>query len=313
VTSLHPLAHGAATLLGGEVAHTDSLAGGYMGPVVRVVLADGRRVVAKSGPSPRTEAAMLRAIVAAGAPAPRVLAVDEHVLVLEERAERDTLDTAWGDLGSVLATLHATTNDSSGTALAGGAADTPRDGTAVALDDGAASGSANGPAAVAAREGTPYGWEEDYAFGPLAIPNAWQADWPTFWGRQRLLAHEARLPSDVRRRVQALVDDLPNRLPARPRASLLHGDLWIGNVLVDGPRVSALIDPASHFGHAEVDLAMLTLFGNPDQHFYAAYPFERGWAERRAIYQLWPGLVHLQLFGSAYRGMVSRLLREAGI
>ena len=137
------------------------------------------------------------------------------------------------------------------------------------------------PIAHAAAVGERYGWKSDYAFGPLPIPNAWQDDWPTFWGEQRLLAHAERLPRGVARRLQALAADLPNRLPQRPRASLVHGDLWTGNVLVEGERVSALIDPAAYYGHAEVDLGMLTLFGSASGRFYAAYALESGWRERR--------------------------------
>lgn len=164
---------------------------------------------------------------------------------------------------------------------------------------------------VPPREAIPYGWEEDDAFGPLAIPNAAAGEWPTFWAERRLLAHAARLPADLARRVERLAVDLPNRLPARPTPSLLHGDLWTGNVLADGPRVSALIDPACYHGHAEVDLAMLTLFGAPGAAFWDAYPVQAGWPEHRPIYQLWPAIVHLLLFGEAYRPMVARLLREA--
>ena len=113
--------------------------------------------------------------------------------------------------------------------------------------------------------------------------------------------------------VATLAAQLPERLPRRPNAALLHGDLWVGNVLAHGGRVSALIDPACLRGHAEADLAMLTLFGAPDAAFWDAYPVERGWRERRCVYQLWPAIVHLRLFGEGYRPMVARLLAEAGV
>jgi fructosamine-3-kinase len=166
-------------------------------------------------------------------------------------------------------------------------------------------------ATLHAAEGERYGWPADYAYGPVGLPNAPTETWPEFWGERRLLAHADRLPPDLARRVAALAAHLPQRLPAHPRRSLLHGDLWGGNVLVDGDRVSALIDPACYFGHGEVDLAMLTLFDRPDARFFGAYPTEAGLAERRPIYQLWPAIVHLLLFGGAYRGMVDRLLVEA--
>ena len=271
---MDPLATDAATLLG-RVAHdARPLAGGFMGPVLRVALDDGRAVVAKRGPSPQREATMLRAIAAAGVPTPAVLAVDARTLVLEERPSDGGPEGAWGDLGEVVARLHA------------------RVGEPV---------------------GERYGWDEDDAFGPLTIPNDWSDDWPAFWAERRLLAHVERLPSRLARRVTALARALPERLPRRPRASLLHGDLWSGNVLVAGGRVSALIDPAAYRGHGEVDLAMLTLFAAPDRRFFDAYGPEPGWEARRSIYQLWPAIVHLLLFGEGYRDMVERLLAEAGV
>jgi fructosamine-3-kinase len=163
-----------------------------------------------------------------------------------------------------------------------------------------------------AETGRDYGWEADHGFGPVAIPNAPAADWPGFWAERRLLVGVERLPSDLARRLEALVLRLPDRLPARPRASLLHGDLWAGNVLFVGGAVSGLIDPACYFGHAEVDLSMLALFGAPGPGFAAAYgALEPDWEERRPIYQLWPAIVHLRLFGRGYRGMVERLLDAA--
>jgi fructosamine-3-kinase len=157
--------------------------------------------------------------------------------------------------------------------------------------------------------GDRYGWAEDYAFGPVVIANGWSDDWPRFWGEHRLLCHAPHIPGALARRVEALAADLPSRLPARPAPALLHGDLWTGNVLVHGGRISGLIDPACAYGHAEADFAMLSLFDSPPPAFYAAYgPQEPGHAERRPIYQLWPALVHLRLFGGGYRGRVERLL-----
>jgi fructosamine-3-kinase len=164
-----------------------------------------------------------------------------------------------------------------------------------------------------ATSGVRYGWSTDYAFGPVAIANGWAEDWPRFWAERRLLVHLPHLPSALARRVEALATDLPNRLPARPRPALLHGDLWGGNILVAGDRVSGLIDPACYHGHTEVDLAMLGLFDQPDAAFYEAYGLlEPGHDERAAIYRLWPALVHMRLFGAGYRPMVERLLQATG-
>jgi fructosamine-3-kinase len=170
---------------------------------------------------------------------------------------------------------------------------------------------------VAARlhsaRGASYGWAEDYAFGAVAIPNGWADDWPLFWAERRLMPHCRHIAPAVARRVESLAADLSNRLPARPPAALLHGDLWGGNVLAAGNRVSALIDPACYYGHAEVDIAMLELFDAPPRAFYEAYgALEPGHEARLVIYRLWPALVHLRLFGDSYRPLVLRLLSEAG-
>lgn len=163
-------------------------------------------------------------------------------------------------------------------------------------------------------KGERYGWPQDYAFGELTILNDWADHWPTFWAERRLLAHIAHLPTSLARRVETLAADLSNRLPARPTPSLLHGDLWGGNILTDGDRISGLIDPACYFGHGEVDIGMLTLFDNPGSAFFETYgSLEPQHEERLVIYRLWPALVHLRLFGDGYRSMVERFLWQAGV
>ena len=169
-------------------------------------------------------------------------------------------------------------------------------------------------AVLHATTGERYGWHADYAFGPVAIENAPLDDWPAFFGERRLLAQVPQMPPDLGRRTDALAADLANRLPQSPPASLLHGDLWGGNIVCAGETVSGLVDPACYFGHGEVDLAMLALFGSPGSRFFDAYgSLEAGHQERRAIYQLWPAINHLRLFGNSYRPMVDRLLSAAGV
>ncbi|WP_284245528.1 fructosamine kinase family protein, partial [Methylobacterium haplocladii] len=164
-----------------------------------------------------------------------------------------------------------------------------------------------------AATGERYGWAQDFAFGRVAIKNGWSADWPAFWAERRLLCHVPHCDPALGRCVESLAASLSRRLPARPRPALLHGDLWGGNVLCHGARVSGLIDPACYYGHAEVDLATLALFGRPGPAFREAYgPAEPGFSERVPLYQLWPALVHLRLFGAGYRGMVAGLLDAVG-
>ncbi|HUO98638.1 MAG TPA: fructosamine kinase family protein [Rhizomicrobium sp.] len=165
-----------------------------------------------------------------------------------------------------------------------------------------------------AARGDRYGWESDYAFGPVAIVNRWSSDWPRFWADHRLLVNLPYVGSGLSRRIERLCADLPNRLPQSPAPSLLHGDLWGGNILVSGRAVSGLIDPACYYGDGEVDIAMLMMFDHPSAAFFSAYGgLLPGHEERLAIYRLWPALVHLRLFGSGYRSLADRLLADLGV
>jgi fructosamine-3-kinase len=119
-----------------------------------------------------------------------------------------------------------------------------------------------------ASTGETYGWHVDHGFGAVAIPNGPAYRWPEFWAERRLMAGIENLPPELARRLEALCRSLPDRLPATPRPALLHGDLWSGNVIARDGEVRGLIDPASYYGHTEVDLAMLDLFGRPEAAFW---------------------------------------------
>lgn len=159
-----------------------------------------------------------------------------------------------------------------------------------------------------------YGWVVDYRLGTVELDNRPSGDWPSFWGEQRLVSAARALDRPWRERVEHLAKMLPDLLPKDPPASLLHGDLWAGNILVFQSRLAALVDPACYHGHEEVDLAMLALFGSPPEEFRQGYgPLEPGAEERLAVYQLFPALVHLRLFGATYAGLVDRLLTRVGV
>ncbi len=96
--------------------------------------------------------------------------------------------------------------------------------------------------------------------------------------------------------------------------SILHGDLWSGNVFAGPSGEPVLVDPAVYRGHSEVDLAMTELFGGFPGPFYSAYaevrPLADGYREvRRSLYQLYPLLVHVNLFGGSYVASTHRTLR----
>ena len=163
-----------------------------------------------------------------------------------------------------------------------------------------------------ATTGGGYGWAEDYAFGPVMIYNAGAQDWPGFWAERRLLPFAPQMERGLAARVERLAGRLGDLLPAAPAPALLHGDLWSGNLLATRDAIH-LIDPACYFGDGEVDLAMLHLFGGPGPGFLQGYgALAPGWELRRAVYSLFPALVHLRLFGAGYRAMVERFLDATG-
>ncbi|MDA5094149.1 fructosamine kinase family protein [Aliiroseovarius sp. KMU-50] len=156
--------------------------------------------------------------------------------------------------------------------------------------------------------GQNYGWSDDYAFGTVPITNTPSENWVKFWINHRLRPLIDRLPAGFANRVEKLAGQLSEFIPATPKAALLHGDLWSGNVLFTA-QSAYLIDPACYYGDGEVDLAMLYLFGTPPAAFRDAYGhLDPGWETRRVIYQVWPALVHVRLFGAGYLPLLDRLL-----
>lgn len=167
-----------------------------------------------------------------------------------------------------------------------------------------------------------WGWERDGLIGSLAQENLPTDRWADFWRTRRLepqlrLARDAgRLPA-TEREWERLLDRLPELLSPveQDGPSLLHGDLWSGNVLVAAGGEPALVDPAVYRGHREVDIAMTELFGGFDADFYAAY--EEAWPllpgyrpVRRGVYQLFYLLVHVNLFGQGYVARTASTLRQ---
>jgi fructosamine-3-kinase len=143
------------------------------------------------------------------------------------------------------------------------------------------------------------------------LPNEPCDDWATFYATQRLgpLARLARdagaLPDSAIVRLASLDADRLREVggPPEPPARL-HGDLWAGNRIIDSAGRSWLIDPASHGGHREFDLAMMRLFGGFGDDCHRAYSdasaFADGWEQRIALHQIAPLVVHAIKFGGGY-------------
>lgn len=280
--------------LGSPVRAQARAHGGDINDAYDVTLADGRLVFVKSNDEadPRMFACEARGLEwlreANAIRIPRVLAygqadADEDVafLVLERIAPAARADDYDEQLGRGLAALHRS-----------------------------ASLSVDGR----------FGFIEPNFIGSLTQDNAFAAAWPEFYVTRRLepqvrMAIDRGIaPASWQRgfaRLFAMMDDLagPPEPPAR-----LHGDLWSGNVMVDDEGAPCLIDPAVYAGHREVDLAMLRLFGGLGARTLAAYheaaPLAPDHASRVPLYQLYPLLVHVNLFGGSYVTSVERALQQ---
>lgn len=176
-------------------------------------------------------------------------------------------------------------------------------------------------AALHAVKASCFGLHFDTLIGGLHQPNTKTDTWVEFFGQRRLLhrALEAekagQLPASTRRKVEALVQKLEHLLPEPEHPSLLHGDVWTTNVLAHGGRITGFVDPAIYYGHPEIELAFTTLFGTFGSAFFQRYTELRTiapgfWEERRDLYNLYPLLVHVQLFGGGYVGQVENAIQR---
>ena len=166
-----------------------------------------------------------------------------------------------------------------------------------------------------------FGFDKDNYCGSTPQPNPKTDCGYTFFAEQRLryqarLAYDSgKLPKIDLGALEALLSRLAELIPSQP-ASLVHGDLWSGNVLSDGNGDPVLIDPAAHWGWAEAELALTLLFGGFAAPFYHAYEdartLEPGWRERVPLYNLYHLLNHLNLFGAAYYRDVKEVIYSFG-
>lgn len=166
-----------------------------------------------------------------------------------------------------------------------------------------------------------FGFEYPTRIGGLVQPNDPCPTWLEFFAERRLRAmckqarDAGRLDARRARQVDRAASRLAEWLDEPEAPSLLHGDLWSGNIITTGSKVAALIDPALYYGHPEVELAFTTLFSTFGARFYHAYGSAAGrklddefFEMRRHIYNLYPLLVHVRLFGGNYVDDVSSIL-----
>lgn len=266
---------------GKRVVDIQPLGGGCIAPVYRVRLDDGSDLAAKLGAGLALEARMLRDL-AANAPTPDVVHVDGSLLLMTFIATRGGLTpAAEPHLAEIVAGIHA----------------------------------------VSAKR---FGYAYDTVIGGLPQPNPETQNWREFFRDQRLLAmartayDAGRLPRRLLARVETLAGRLERWIDPPQAPSLIHGDLWGGNILARDGRIVGLIDPALYFADAEIELAFMTLFSTVGETFFAAYrerrPIRDGFFEVRCdLYNLYPLLVHVRLFGGGYVNDVARILERFGV
>lgn len=266
----------------GTITTCQTVGGGCINQGQRIGTASGQSFFLKTNPqSPvgmfACEANGLEALRIPGGPrVPQPFLAGDNYLLLEDLAPAAPRPDYWSRLGRELAHLHCCTQ--------------PR-----------------------------FGFNQDNYIGSTPQPNPWTTDGYEFFANQRLLYQarlaysRGRLPARTVHAVENLARRLPDLVPSQP-ASLIHGDLWSGNVISDEAGNPAIIDPAVHFGWAEAELAMTDLFGSFPGGFYRAYteirPLEPGFRQRYPLYNLYHLLNHVNLFGSAYVDQVQSIINR---
>lgn len=153
--------------------------------------------------------------------------------------------------------------------------------------------------------------------GAAPQENSWTLDGVTFFIENRLkkqvgrALYDRKITPEIAEKFETLYERLPSLLPHEAPA-LIHGDLWSGNAMVNDQGLITLVDPCCFYGFREAELAFTTMFGGFDTKFYDAYhanfPIEKGFHERIPLYNLYPLMVHVNLFGEGYLPAVNKIL-----
>ncbi|MCW3102756.1 MAG: hypothetical protein JWO09_1196 [Bacteroidetes bacterium] len=164
-----------------------------------------------------------------------------------------------------------------------------------------------------------FGLGHDNYIGSLKQTNSFHASWPEFFIHERLLKQlqpaydQRKISRSILTSFERLFGKMDQLFP-QEKPALLHGDLWSGNFMTDADRNPCMYDPAVYYGHREMDLAMTRLFGGFPPAFYRSYneafPMEKGWEQRMELCNLYPLLVHVNLFGGGYAKEVEMTLKR---
>jgi fructosamine-3-kinase len=162
-----------------------------------------------------------------------------------------------------------------------------------------------------------FGLDHDNYIGSLKQVNTQKSNWIDFFIENRLdvqlrlAVDQQKLDNNTIAKFNSLHEKL-NRILPEEKPSLLHGDLWRGNLITNTNGDPCLIDPAIYYGHREAEIAFTKMFGGFQDAFYDSYnsefPLQQGFESRVDIYNLYPLLVHVNLFGGGYAGQVKNIL-----
>jgi len=267
-----------------EVNTVHFFAKGQIGDIYKIDTSESSYILKTSEPSDRlvTEAKMLQDINKYDIPVPKVYDAAETYLLLEyieeKRVEKEIQERT---AARVLADLHSVTNES-----------------------------------------RMYGYYYDTTIGPFRQNNEQtQYNWGLFLGQMRIMPMAAvcydrgQLDRQTMERLERLSRDIYKRIDMSTiMPSLLHGDLWSGNILFN-IKGAVLIDPALYFGDREMELAFILMFNTFGETFFNAYtdvhPLSDDFYDTKVpLYQIYPTLVHIALYGGAYAGQLENLLQR---
>lgn len=264
----------------GNITSVDPVSGGCIHQALRVQTASGECFILKQDPGKyadvfQRESEGLETLRVSGGPViPDIYLVGDEYLLLSDLQPAPRCKDFWQIYGQQLAVVHLKQN--------------PR-----------------------------FGFENDNYIGSNPQENTWMENGWEFYRDLRIKnqikwANDRSLldTKDIRKFENLLVQ-LPELIPEQP-ASLIHGDLWSGNLISDNGGKPALIDPAVYYGWAEADLAMTDLFGRYPEEFFKAYaeinPLEKGYRSRFPLYNIYHLLNHLNLFGKGYLSQIRSIL-----
>jgi len=264
----------------GNITSVDPVSGGCIHQALRVQTASGEYFILKQDPGKyadvfQREAEGLEALKVSGGPViPDVYLVGEEYLLLSDLHPAPRCKDFWQIYGQQLAVVHLQQN--------------PR-----------------------------FGFETDNYIGSNPQENTWMENGHDFFQELRIRKQitwakdQSLLDTKDIHKLENFMVQLPELIPEQP-ASLIHGDLWSGNLISDNGGKPALIDPAVYYGWAEADLAMTELFGRYPEEFFKAYaeinPLEKGYRSRFPLYNIYHLLNHLNLFGKGYLSQIRSIL-----